>query len=585
MRTSANPLPASDPRREPAPGCLRPVRRAGAALALLAAAGAILPDATHAGAAGRSGPGPAPEVTVAERLLATIPAGSRIALRPLFPRETGLPEADGHRLYESVFGALFRAAEARPAGGERTRLVTRERLHRVYSSLEEFGQGDIASMLRAAKADVEVICDAFPTAGGVTLSCAAVDLETTVGVGHGVAHFPFERRTAPFPVALAAIAGQLAKEAPHAGTVEHVLLTESAIGASSDLSAYVGERLEGEVSREMRERARAESDRRRADAVLGTASAPGAPAPAYRLTGTIWSTGGESLWLEARLRIGRTAVAGAGASIARSSLPSDLLSPGGAGPSGRTYEAVAEAVVSARLDRASALHAARNLTRARIIAQALALPAPAVRDVAAEADGVNALGSLLGDGLTVEEHFREEEPPRGGAGRGEERVAVRLAARVVPVGTLVRPAVTASLDQAVYRAGDPIEIEVRGETAAHVGVFGWTADDRVVRLYPRGPGAGLFLRAGESVVLPRPEDRTVFRSGPLPAPGNREDHAAFVVVAAPGPSDFAALAPRAGRNVRESSRRAVDGSRFLTALAGQDPARMAVVFLPFQVYE
>ena len=162
---------------------------------------------------------------------------------------------------------------------------------------------------------------------------------------------------------------------------------------------------------------------------------------------------------------------------------------------------------------------------------------------------------------------------------------MRLAARVVPVGALARPAVTARLDRTVYREGDPIEIEVRGETAAHLGVFAWSADDRVVRLYPRGPSAGLSIRAGESIDLPRPEDGTVFRSGPLPAPGNREDHAAFVVVATPGPSDFAALAPRAGGSVRESSRRAVDGSRFLTALAGQDPARMAVLLLPFQVYK
>ena len=491
----------------------------------------------------------------------------------------GFRAAEGRWLYESVLGALFRAAEGKPV-----EIRARERLRKIYSSLDEFYQGDVASMLRAAQVDIEVICDAFPTASAVTLSCAAVSLETTVSVGHGAAQFPLERRVVPLPLALAAIAGQLTKEAPRAGSVQQVLLTESSSGASSDLSAYVGDRLGGRVSRKMRERARAERERERVKEVLGTASAPGAPAPAYRLTGTIWRTGDQDLWLEARLRIGRTAVAGAGASIARSSLPSDFLLPGGPGPPDRRYEAIAEVVVSVRLDRASALRAARNLARARVIAQALALPAPGVRELTTEADGVNALGGLLGDGLTLEERFREV-PPRGDAGRGEARMAVRLTARVVPVGALIRPAVTARLDRTVYKAGDPIEIEIRGETAAHLGVFAWGADDRVVRLYPRGSGAGLSIRGGESIVLPRPEDRTVFRSGPIPTPGNREDHEAFVVVAAPRPIDFAALAPRMGGSVSDTIRKAVDGSRFLAALAEQDPARMAVLFLPFQVHE
>ncbi len=580
MRTFANPRPASDSPLTPSPGRRCPGYRVGVSAAMLALLAAEVAGPRPVDAAPS---GPAPEAMLAAQLLGTIPAGSRLALRPLFPGETGLPKADGRLLYELVFGALFRAAEDQPLEGQRTRLVSRERLPKVYSSLEEFYQSDIASMLQAAQVDIEIICHASPAADGVTLSCSAVDLKTTDSVGLGSAHFPLERRTAPLSHALAALAGQLTEEAPHAGTVEQVLLTESCMGTSGDLSAYVGQRLEGEVSRKMRERARTESDRRRVDAVLGTASTPGSPAPTYRLTGSIWDTGGESLWLEARLRIGRIVVTGAGASIARSSLPPGLLRCGGPGPPDRTYEAEAEAVVSARLDRASALHAARNLARARIIAQALALPAPGVRDVATEADAFNALGSL-GEGLTLEERFREV-PPRGDAGRGEERVAVRLTARVVPVGALVRPAVTARLDRTVYQAGDPIEIEIRSETSAHLGVFAWGADDGVVRLYPRGPGEGLSIHAGESIVLPRPEDRTVFRSGPLPAPGNREDHAAFVVVATPQPIDFAALAGRAGRNVSDSIRKAVDGARFLDALAAQDPSRMSVLLLPFLVHE
>ena len=47
-----------------------------------------------------------PAVRLAEGLLATIPSDSRLALRPLDPRETGLPKAVGGRLYESILNAV-----------------------------------------------------------------------------------------------------------------------------------------------------------------------------------------------------------------------------------------------------------------------------------------------------------------------------------------------------------------------------------------------------------------------------------------------------------------------------------------------
>lgn len=305
MRRTANPLPASDPRRDRSPGHRRPGRRvgaAGAALALLAAAvagaGVILSVPARADDADPSGPGPAPEVVIAEQLLRTIPPGSRIALRPLFPRETGLPEAEGRQIYELVLGALLRAAE-----GRLVTLLARERLAEVYRSQEDFFHADIASLLRDAQADVEVICHVSPIEDGVTLSCTAV--KTAVAVGYGVAQFPLERREIPLSLALAAIARRLAEEVPHAGSVERVSLIDSSFGFDSNLGAFIGQRLEREVSRKMWERERQETERARADAVLRDAPAPSGPAPAYRLTGTIWRTGGESLWLEARLRIGR----------------------------------------------------------------------------------------------------------------------------------------------------------------------------------------------------------------------------------------------------------------------------------------
>ena len=74
-------------------------------------------------------------------------------------------------------------------------------------------------------------------------------------------------------------------------------------------------------------------------------------------------------------------------------------------------------------------------------------------------------------------------------------------------------------------------------------------------------------------------------SVPLPTPGNREDHEAFVVVASTGRVDFAGLAPEVGATLSDTMKRAVDGAGFLAALAEQDPARMALVWLPYQVHE
>ena len=143
---------------------------------------------------------------LAEGLLATIPPGSRLAVRPLYERETRLPPEVGKRLYESVLNAMAHSAPRR-----QTTVLTRDRLREVYDTLDEFGQGNASSMLRAAQADVEVICRVFPTAEGVTLSCGAVDLATTDTVAHAEASFAMERPLAPLPLAVTDIADAWSK--------------------------------------------------------------------------------------------------------------------------------------------------------------------------------------------------------------------------------------------------------------------------------------------------------------------------------------------------------------------------------------
>ena len=559
---------------------LRTVSRAVATATAftIAAWGALLLPAPASAA--DAVPVPPPEVRMVQDLLARIPGGSRIALRPLDPRDTGLPPAVGERLYESVLNAIVRRA-----GGAFT-VLARDRLHEVYASLDEFYQGDVESLLQAAQADVEIICKASPVAEGVTLSCGAVDLVDAVTVAHAAARFTLESPVAPLEIAVAEIADRLVEGAPDPGPVERLVLLESASGAQSDLGAYLAQHLEGELTRRMAERARREGNETRVAAVLHSGAEESADAPRYRLKGVIWRLGDKRIRLEARLHLGTRRLAAAAADIALASLPSGLAAGATAGSDawiggGATFEATAEAVISARLDRDAALRAARNLTRARVVAQALELPPPRVTEVRTEEDAVAAFEGFLDAGLPVDEHFREVRVV-GGARETQERIAVHLVARVVPVGTLVRPAVSARLGHNVYRAMEPISIEIRSEEAVHIGVFAWGADNRVVRLYPRGR-ARLAARAGETVILPRPGEGRIL-SAPMPGSGNREDHEAFVVVAAPRPLDFAALAAEAGASLSETLDRADDGSRFFAALAAQDPARMALIWLPYQVH-
>ena len=525
-----------------------------------------------------------PEAKLADDLLKTIPSGTEVALRPLDPV---LPDAVRRRLYDSVLGAFVERA-----AGHGVTVLARERLGAVYESLAEFDQGTIEGLLKAAKADVEIICDASPAAGGVTLSCAAIDLLDAVNVAHAVARFTLESPVALLDIAVAEVAARLVERAQGAGPVGRVMLLENATGARSDLGLFLADRLRGELGQRMAERMQQEENEARAAAVLRTAPEKRAPLR-YRVHGTLWRLDGERLRLEARLLHegqSRTAAGGvpAGADIALSSLPPELaeggVRPSGPTGTGRTWEAVAEAVVSARLDRRAARRAARNLARARVVAQALGLPPPRVTEVRTEADAVAPFEGFLDAGLPVDERFLRVAP-EGVAGDAEERIAVRLVARVEPVGVaLGRPVLRARLGRTVFRAMEPISLEIRSEEAVHLGVFAWGADNRVVRLYPRG-GSRLSARAGESLFLPRPGEGRIL-SVPMPEPGNREDHETLVVVAvsASSPLDFTALAPEVGASLDETLKRAVDGSRFFAALAAQNPARMTLRWLPYQVH-
>ena len=519
--------------------------------------------------------GPPPEIALAEQLMDGIPHDVKVALQPLDQRYAGLEPAVGDPLYERMLGALANAAKAAEKG---VTLLARKRLRDIYNSLEEFYQGDIGPMLRHAQADIEIICKPTSNATGIILSCSAVDLVKTTTLGVAVAHFPISRSAAHFEVAIAAIATRLAQGVPP-GTITLVPLLDT--GVETALTRRIGARLEDKIATLMAKRLRSRAAEAAANEVLGSGQASGSDVPRYHLRGELRRLDDERFRVDARLLRGERKLIADGADVAVASVPAELaasLSRGNGTPEPtKRYKAEAEAIVSDRLDEASARRAACNLARARVIAQALGLDAPAVGEVRTEADAVAAL-KYLGKGLPVDEQFHDRAVGDG------PRIRVQLEARVVPVGVVSRPAVTAKLQKTVLKAMEPISIELSSEAKVYLGVFSWGADNKVVRLYPRSAQRALTMGSGQGLVLPSQGEGRIIRSAPLKMKGNLEDHEALIVVAATKDMDYGGLAPLAGETLAGTMARARDGGQFIAALANTEPSRLAVVVLSYQVH-
>lgn len=515
---------------------------------------------------------PPPQIRLAEQLMDAIPSGAKVALQPLDQRYAGLEAAVGDPLYEGLLQALANAAE------DGVTLLARERLRAIYNSLEEFYQGDIESLLRNAQADIEIICKPASNATGIILSCSAVRLVNAVTLATAAAHFPISRSAAHFDVAINAIGSRLGQGAPP-GTV--VLVPFLDTGVETALTRRIGDGLEDKIATAMAKRLGSRAAEAAAKSVLGDGQTSASHVPRYHLRGEVRRLDDQRFRVDARLLRGERKLIADGADVAIASVPAELAPSlsrrDGAPEPTKRYEAVAEAVVSDRLDAASARRAARNLARARVIAQALGLDAPAVDEVRTEADAVAALGEYLGKGLPVNERFHDLPADEG------MRIGVRLEAKVMPVGMVSQPAVTAKLQTTVFKALEPITVELRSEAKVYLGMFAWGADNKVVRLYPMAARRELAMEAGDVVMLPAQGEGQI-RSEPLRAQGNHEDHEALIVVATTENVDYGRLAPPAGATLNETMGRAVDGGGFLAALAAMDPSRMSVTVLSYQVH-
>ena len=511
----------------------------------------------------------------------------RLAIRPLGRDADGLSEDVGTRLYEALLDAFVNAAKGAKGAVE---VVPRNRLDEIYGTMEEFYQGDIETVLRKAQANVEVVCT--PTVGkvGVTLHCAAIHLQgdPVITLSHGSAGFNAARELQEYNLAVQGVAERLANGAKRPGTLDDgAVVINRASGRATALGDYSARRMQAVIRDAL-----AKLDEQRAGEER-VAEALGTPHPAttdgavtYKLKVETDLHDEDHMRLDAKLVVSGNTLVSAGADISLATVPENLRRDWSGSSTrrdtGKRYEAEAAAVVSTRLDEDAALRASRNLARARMITQALGTPSLDIDEIEDEVDAVRVLlDGFPSQGITFNEQFQTLDT-------GPDRVAVRLVAEVVAVGTSVRPSVKAEFDRAsnaelaIYAEGEKIEFTLRSESAAHVGIFYWGADDKVSRLYPNAKRS-IEVGADDTVALPgKNEDH--LRTFVMDPESNREDHEALVVVAASEAINFEKLAAPVPKSADASRAEQTASGEFLDRLANAPPARLSVQVLPLLVH-
>lgn len=493
-------------------------------------------------------------------LWSALPDGARIAVRPLDPDESGLPEGLLVDVEQALTAALLAAI---PAGGA---VLARRDLEAVWEEAASFGSAALSDPLADAAVDALVLPVVGEQADGLSLSAALI------GVRGGVQ----SEVLAVMPtVRLAMALGQVETVRAETGARRlGVALAEGLRLAVDPASAFA-------VRIDRRGRRGPAADwfaglveehliRRLAAPPLYVArplSRLGAP-PAervVRLELDLWDQGAR-VDAQARASMGEAEARGT-ARIALASIPPGFLpltrDGGRVGPG--LYRAVGSYAPAQRTDPREARFAARVLARAALVEDR-----GGRRHGSRPRDLTEAM-RRLGQAVPHEEIWRD-----GSEGGGSVQ---ELAARLSLLGGGDAPRLEAAVERALYRPGESLSarVVVRGGRA-YVAAYAWQADDTVVRIAPRDEEARR-LEAEMRADLPGPGD-TLVTAAPLP--GSRESVEAVLLVASAVPFSAAALAPVAGRTADDSLAAATQMSAFLDALAGLDLSRVSLAVLPYR---
>ena len=514
---------------------------------------------------------------LARSVIDTIPEGETIALIPFWWPVTDLPNRQAEVLYKDIYQAMSHAS------GDRHGLVKRDRDYdRIWEATKwEVAQSNYQEYVDRLRATVVVHCkDQGLIRGMIKFSCTA----TGVGKGSALARnmpqsqglipVPGERQLFPYEYALTQLSNTLADGARKQGSgpqrIPVISIVDTDIGQRSELTEDIGRRLLEGIAMRFETFRQEQQSHDSFTKAIGRQSGDAAETPdGYELHGKlVWMDEAReraTLWME--LREGRRLIAQDRAELERGWLP--RMTAGA-----RRYTAEARATPSDTLHEEIASAAATNLARARIVAKAVGIPAPEINIVTAESEGVEAL-EFLAHGIPVDEQFNTWTDAAG-----ESHVSLK--ARVVAVGSRMRPDVEAVLTKSALKAKEKYAITLSAAAAVHVGVFAWGADDRVVRFYPNEKVRNLIVPAGGRVSLPRKKDKSSFSSAPLP--GHTENHEAVIVVASSNPLDLGKLGAMAGKTAIETMKVAIPTGRFLNALGELDMSHATLLVLPYRVW-
>lgn len=502
----------------------------------------------------------------ADRLWAALPAGSRIAVAPLDPDTSGLPEPLLRELERALAAALLATA---PPGSE---VSSRRELPVAWEEAESFGRSAGGRLLVQAAVDALAVASVTEQSDGITLSGIVLAVRDgsvgdvlatlapiTLPIDAGAFELASaEAGTRRLGVALAE--GLRAAVDPAAAFTVRVRPAEEAAAVTDWLAGLVAEHITRRLARAPRYVAR---PLRR----LGDAPGP----RAVRLDLTVWDQG-DRAELQARASmdgaVSRASVRISVASIPRMFLP--LTRDGGR--VGRGFlQAAGHYEPRLPTDRREVLFAARVLARAALVEWALGSGTGERRG---REGGDTARAMIrLSYGVPHEEIWRDGPASPAGA-------VQTLRARLAPVGGGRAPVLQAALERATYRAGERLSVRVlvRGGRA-HVAAFAWQADDTVVRIAPLESDARR-IEAETRIDLPGPGDPEI---APAPLPGSQETLEAVIVVASALPFAADALAPSAGATALRSLADAVEMSAFLDSLVNLDLARTSLAILPYRV--
>ena len=550
-----------------------PGRRRLAGLALAAGLFAL-----PGGAAGQGAAGAAPEDRLAHELVGRIPEGKHIALYPLWGESWDVPEEDARPIYNRILESIYRAS------GNRHGVFGRDQREDIWADCQrERGDCDYEKFWESRSVEVVVRCTGQPhdrpRDRGVALTCTAASPGERKGDVIARAVFPISRTQFRIDYALNRLGRRLAEglfarigENPPE-RIEAAAIFDSGAKQRTELTGFLERRLLDRVNRKIEARRRQlEREAREREMLRSETEKPArSPGPVHTLRGEARRLGESAMTLDVRLaEKGGSALPAESEEIQAAWLPPEMVDQ----LPGMFYRAEARAETSDRLDKEGAIRAMRNLARARVVAQALGVAAPSIDVIRSEVDGVRALTGTLDQGIPVDERLA------GPWSDGPGRLKMELTARVVGIGAGGRPGVRARLEKVALRAREPIRIELSSEEAVHAAVFGWGADNRVVRLYPNPGAPELALEAGGRVILPRAGEGRLMS---MPMPGNPEDHEAIIVLAASGRLALDRLAALAGGTVDESIGASVSGADFFAALGKLDTSRLALIVLPYRV--